>query len=112
MSLQFVQIQLTLGGDELVERVLCNVRLLDRAVKFGSITGRNDRSLADPAAGRRAQTLAQSPDRCTHLVRQKGNALAHSEGGGGVIEPEGKELHRRLRWPLSRAWILFGTAEL
>jgi hypothetical protein len=29
-----------------------------------------------------------------------------------VIEPEGKELHRRSRWPLSSAWILVCTAEL
>ena len=43
---------------------------------------------------------------------RNGNALAHGERRGRVIEPEGKQLHRRLRWPLSRAWILVGDRRI
>ena len=53
--------------------------------------------------------IVASPE---HWQGKFASSLAHCERCCRVVKPEGKELHRRSRWPLSRAWILVCTAEL
>ncbi len=112
VAVQFVEVQLSFGGDELAQRLLRDIGLFDGAIKLGPVARGDDRGLADPAAGRSAQAIAQATDRCAHFVGQEGDSLTHCERRSGVVEPEGKELHRRSRRPLPRAWTLCGTAEL
>ena len=50
VSMQFVQIELPFGSNELVQRVLRDVGFLDGAVDLGAVAGRYDRGLADGAA--------------------------------------------------------------
>ena len=100
--MQFVQIELPFGSNELVQRLLRDIGFFDGAVELGSVAGGNDRSFADPTVGRCAQALAQAANGCANLVGQKGDALAYCEWSSRVVKPEGEELHRRSRWPLSR----------
>ena len=93
VALQFVQAQLLLRGDELLQRELRALRFLRRAVELSPVAGRDDGRLGDAPAGRFRQPLAQPADRHAHFLRDERHPFAHGERRGRVVQSERQKLH-------------------